>query len=257
VLAANFPSLPQLGLELAAGHTNLGALLAEQGRRAEAEGEYRRSIELQEALTAAAPAVPEYAVDLAGTFGNLGNLLFTAGESQAALGWYAKAIARLQPVVAADPRLVKARQFLFTSHWGQAHALTKLGRYRDALADWDRLLELDTGSYRTALRLKRADALVRAGDHARAAAEAEQLATAKDANAAALYNAACLFALSSAAAKDDAALVERYGARAVVLLRQAVGKGLANVAQILQDGDLESLRRRGDFADLFWDLAGG
>jgi serine/threonine-protein kinase len=257
MLAANFPSVPQYRLELAAGHTNLGALLSEQTRLAEAEGEYRRSIELQEALAAAAPGVPEYAVDLAGTFGNLGNLLFTAGESQAALGWYAKAIARLQPVVTAEPRLVKARQFLFTSHWGQALALTKLGRYRDALADWERLLELDTGSYRTAIRLKWADALARTGDHGRAVAEAEPLAAANDASAGILYGAASVYALSAAAAKDDAALVERYGARAVALLRQAFNRGLPNVVQLLDDGDLEPLRSRGDFAELFWDLAGG
>jgi hypothetical protein len=101
-------------------------------------------------------------------------------------------------------------------------------------------------------------ALARAGRHSQAAAEAESLSVGKDATAVATYDAACTLALaSSTAVNDDATLADRYAARAVVLLRQALLNGWTNVAHMLKDTDLDPLRRRADYADLLWGLADG
>jgi hypothetical protein len=41
----------------------------------------------------------------------------------------------------------------------------------------------------------------------------------------------------------------------VRLLRQSIARGYADVAHLLKDTDLDSLRRREDYAALLWDLA--
>src|SRR5439155_12371789 len=131
---------------------------------------------------------------------------------------YAKAIATLEPVHRADPRLVAARQFLRSSHWGRAYTLVKIDRPAEALADWDRALALDDGSGRTDLRLGRPAALARSGDAAQALAEADELAAAT-LPAARLYALACVYAV--AAAKLPPAGADRAAARAVAALRRA------------------------------------
>jgi hypothetical protein len=65
---------------------------------------------------------------------------------------------------------------------------------------------------------------------------------------------ACVCALSAGAVKEQAKLQERYGARAVDLLRQAIAKGFRNVQQINKDSDLDAVRRREDFKQLIAEL---
>jgi hypothetical protein len=61
-------------------------------------------------------------------------------------------------------------------------------------------------------------------------------------------------AQSAAAAKDDAALAERYAARAVELLRRAAAAGYyrdpARAERLRQDDDLAPLRGRKDYQEL-------
>jgi tetratricopeptide (TPR) repeat protein len=254
-LAAEYPGVPEYRQDLAASHNNLGALLAGLGRRAEAETEFRAARALWEKLAAEHPGVPQYTVELGGSYCNFGILVRDRGEPAAALDWYAKAIATLQPVYRADPRFSTARQFLRNSHWGRAMALGRLGRSAEALADWERALELDDGSQRTVLRLGRAVALACAGQPAQALAAADELAGAGQLTARQLYNLAEVYAL--AAAQLPPAAADRSAARAVELLRQAFAKGWTNVAHMLKDADLDALRGRADYANLLWDLADG
>jgi hypothetical protein len=64
-----------------------------------------------------------------------------------------------------------------------------------------------------------------------------------------------IYALAAGAVKGDAALPDRYAARAVTLLKQAVTTGYKDGDSLLKDPDLDALRRRKDFAQLLWDLA--
>jgi serine/threonine protein kinase/tetratricopeptide (TPR) repeat protein len=251
-LAADFPAVPRYRRNMASHHNNLGNVLSDLGRPAEADPEFRAAISIQEKLAAEYPAVGDYAVQLGGNYCNFGNLIRDRGEP-AALDWYAKAIAALEPVHRADPRLAAARQFLRNSHWGRAQALGTLGRPAPALADWERALELDDGAQATALRLGRADALARVGEAGKALAAADEVAATPNLSAARVYELACVYARAgSQLPPPDAG---PPAARAVGLLRQAVLKGYRNFAHLLQDSDLDSLRRRNDYADLLWDLA--
>ena len=81
-----------------------------------------------------------------------------------------------------------------------------------------------------------------------------------------LYNAACGYSLCAGTVAQgkqpeqlpaaDRALHEKYAARAVVLLREAVQAGYKNVAHIKRDSDLDPLRQREDFQKLLAELQG-
>jgi len=60
-----------------------------------------------------------------------------------------------------------------------------------------------------------------------------------------VYACACAYALAHARTKDD-----KYAARAVELLRQAVAKGYRDVADMKEQPHLDSLRARDDFRQL-------
>jgi hypothetical protein len=70
--------------------------------------------------------------------------------------------------------------------------------------------------------------------------------------------AACVMAISSAAAKDDAKLVERYAADALGLLMRARQVGFfadaATIDNLRHDADLVALRERDDFHQFLADL---
>jgi tetratricopeptide (TPR) repeat protein len=253
-LVADFPAVPEYRRDLAASHNSLGNLLAGPGKRADAEAEYRAALAVREKLAADHPGVPEYAVELAGSYCNFGNLVHGNGDPQESLPWYDRAIRTLDPVHAAEPRLVTARQFLRNACLGRASALTRLRRFADAANDWDRAVALSDAAERPRLRLGRAVEYARAGASDRAVAEADALAT-PDAAADTLYDAACVYALAVAAVQAGTPSTDRHAARAVELLRQAFAKGYTNVAHMRKDSDLDSLRRRDDYAALLWDLA--
>jgi hypothetical protein len=140
--------------------------------------------------------------------------------------------------------------------------LTALGRSREALADWDRAFELDTGPKRQAIRIGRAAALAHAGQHDRAMAEVQDLAQGKSLTPPDLYNLACAAALASESARQDGRLsqptrekpTEQNAVRAVELLKQAQAAGFfkdpAKVELLKTDKDLDPLRARADFQQL-------
>ncbi len=98
--------------------------------------------------------------------------------------------------------------------------------------------------------LQRLYALAQYGRHAETSAAADALAARwpKDHNT--LYGCACVHALATGAVAADAILSERYGSRAVALLRQAVEAGYHDAERLRKDADLDSLRRREDFREL-------
>src|SRR5208282_1645166 len=110
---------------------------------------------------------------------NLGALYRETGRSAEAMTSYKQGIEILEEVLKRDGWDATAKQFLRNGYWGRALTLTTLGRHKEAVADWDRALDLDTGQYQTFFRRKRAISLAAAGDHGRAMAEAGELAKVK------------------------------------------------------------------------------
>jgi serine/threonine-protein kinase len=216
-LVADFPTVHRYRRDWATVHNNLGTLLKAVGKTAEAEAAYRQALAVRERLAAEFPADPDHAVELATTYVNFGNLVRDRGQPAESVSWYAKAIATLQPVLDREPRLLEAGQFL-------CHA--KLGL---ALAQ------------------------VQTGQPDRAVATAEELARSPQANLEVVYNCACVYAQAAAAVKDPDA-IERYAARAVALLREAVARGFRNAAHLRLDSDLTPLRKRDDFRKVLAEL---
>jgi hypothetical protein len=105
--------------------------------------------------------------------------------------------------------------------------------------------------------------LVRRGRHADAAATADHLAE-RAANAVMVYNTASIYSRSVAAVApgkkpdelkpEERSLRERYGARALALLRQAVKAGFKDAARVKRDSDLDPIRDRPDFQKLLREL---
>jgi tetratricopeptide (TPR) repeat protein len=256
-LADTFPSIPQYRYELAASLSNLGAVLTSVNRDDEGKTAYQKAIALYERLAADFPADTRYLVTLAGTYSNMGRLIGDQGRLEPALSWTTKAIEILESAMRRDQRVVKVRESLCIASWTQATTLCGLGRYQDALTDWDRAIELDDGRYQMELRVKRASNLLNVKDHARATADAAAIASSSSATAGDLYNAACILSLSAHMARDDAPLADSYAQRAVALLRQSSSKGLKDIGRPQTDGDLQILRSREDFQLLIREIDSG
>jgi serine/threonine-protein kinase len=252
-LAAEHPRVAAYRQDLAKSHNNLGNLLRDLGKWPEAEKEYRAALVERERLVSEHPKAPAYAMELALSCCNFGILLSERGQPAESLSWYAKGIAALEPALSKLGTDVKGREALRDSHRSRAEALAKLGRYTEAIHDWDRALALDDGSAGGEIRVGRAKTLARAGEVARASADAEELLKAGSLRGDALYDISCLFSLASAKAKEQAQ-AECYAGRAVTVLRQAVAKGFRDIEHIKKDSDLDPLRLRDDFQKVLREL---
>jgi serine/threonine protein kinase/Tfp pilus assembly protein PilF len=253
-LVKEFPKLPQYRQEWAMCLNNLSLLLGKRGRLDDAEVPLRQSLTIRKKLVAEFRAIPIFAVDLGTTYLSLGMLASSQNKPEAALDWYGKAIDTMRAVLTQDHRLIRARERLCAALSGRAQILDKLARHAEAVKDWDECIALAEESYRLTLQTNRAMSLVRAGDHSRAVAAAEELAQAKAIQGSALYDLACVCAQAAVAVKADAKLKDRYGDRAIDLLRQAFSRGFKDVAHMKKDPDLDSLRSRVGYKTLLDEL---
>jgi tetratricopeptide (TPR) repeat protein len=246
-LAANFPMVPNYRQALAGSYNNLAVALEKLNQSDKAEAAYRQAIIVLEKLASDFPKVLAYAAELAGSYYNLGDLMQKSKQPDFALDWLSKSIKTAEPIVLRDPRLVKARRTLVLARWARAQAHWKARRLADAVNDWDRAVELDDGRHATELRLLRAFTLTGLADHARAAADAEAVAKAPKASADDLFKAACVLAKSAELSQDHPSLSEEYAARAVAVLRQAVGRGFRDPVMLRRVSELNYVRTRADF----------
>jgi tetratricopeptide (TPR) repeat protein len=260
-LAADYPAVGVYRHDLALTYNSLGILLLGLEKRPDAETAFRRSLELHEKVAAEFPAVPAYRIDLAGSYVNFGRLLRDDGHALESLDWFAKAIPLLEGILEQDSRVSAARSFLRNAYANRAESLDQLHRYGEAVAAWDRAIELDDGSMRSRFRLPRAYGLSRSGNHRAASAAVDELAQVPNLQGATLFNLACIEAQCCAASGDDAVLRASYGARAIALLGQARAAGYfkdaAGIDQLKKDGDLEALRGRDDYRQLLQELEAG
>jgi serine/threonine protein kinase len=230
-------------------HDIIGAWNANEKQWFNASMEYGNAVAIEEKLVAEFPDNVAYAFELGKCYQQYATVVRDHLDPAASLRWYGKAIETLDPIYRAAPFAVTG-YVLGESHSGRAEALAHLGRAGEALADWDRALELRDNDV---VRLGRALALANAGRPAQALAAADQVAAVRNITAEQRYDVARVYAL--AAAKLPSAAAGAAAARAVAALRQAVAAGYRDLPHLLQDPDFNSLRGRADFAALLWDLA--
>jgi hypothetical protein len=142
-------------------------------------------------------------------------------------------------------------------------ALSRLNRRDEAGKDWRRAIEISNDQTHINMRLFRVPTLARLGEHVQATAEAETLLSAGQVPGPNLYMFAYVHSLCAAAAAEDARLsptdreilVEKYGRRAVELLRKAQAAGqLKSADRLKTDENLNAIRSRPDFQALLTEV---
>lgn len=273
-LSDRYPEQPEHRAALALGLFNLGALWMDTQQFSKAESAFLEAVSLQRPLVAGYPENTLYRVDLAGSYGNLAKLKLLTNAWHDSLEPFAKAIETLEDVLLHEPRHDVALEYLRNSRWKRAEALTFLGRHAEALPDWDRAIELDTGrhgltgSATLALGLGRANTLVLLGHHAQAARAALALLEPAPAEPGTIYLAGYLHAMcckaaladQSVSAEERLRLGDVYAAKAVELLHAARQAGYfkdpREVAELRDAPDFDVLRDRQGFKELLAELTG-
>jgi tetratricopeptide (TPR) repeat protein len=250
-LVAEFPGLPAWRRGLAGSHNNLGLLLAGLGKRLEAEEQYRKAMAIYEKLADEFPSVPAYRLELGCSYLNFGSLVHDTGKPAESLEWFDKAIGALRPIWEREPRNVNAIQALRNIHWGRAVAYDNLRKFSEAVADWDKAIELSSPVEKGMMRAARANSRVQAGQVAEAIAEVAELTMSEGWPATEWYNFACVYSVANGKIADKK---QEYADRAMELLHKAVQAGWKDAAHMAKDSDLDSLRDREDFKKLMGEL---
>jgi len=262
-LIRDYPTIPDYRVALARTLNNLGNLFCETGRPKEASAPLGESRSIREQLVHDYPDVTDFRVSLGNSHSNLGLMEMVQGKHQAALDWLDRAVRMLEAVLKKEPRQTFARKFLNEAYHRRVTTLSQLGRHADAQRDLGRLLELDGGVKKDPWRLLRAESLARMGQHGPAITEVDVLAARKSMSANNLYNLACICSLCSAAVRRDTQLnkaeqnqkADQYAALAIDFLKKAKAAGFFKPADVIEDvrkdKDLDALRQRRDFQELF------
>src|SRR5262249_28363548 len=154
---------------LASTLNNLGALQKDLGQRQEAHKSYAEAAALRRALVKAQPEVPEYQLDLSRPLLGQAMLLRQQRRPEEGRRHLDEALPVLGGLQRTHPNYPGVDFFRFLAHQERARALAAVGQRRTALRDWDRAVALAPANRRLGVRLARADALARAGEHDRAA----------------------------------------------------------------------------------------
>ena len=267
-LIARHPENEGYRLQLAETLLNLGLTDAQTKQPARAAEIFARAEDLFLPLIRARPDDDLIGMSLAGLYVNSGNLLRNTGDLQAAALKFGRAVELADAAVLREPRYTIARRRALEAHGARALLREQAGRFADAAADYDRVVEYANEPARTEYRIYRVVLLVRAGQNARASAEAHDIARTPGLSDGGRYNLACARALSADPALADPTLgvlagltaSEGHAASAVGLLRQLHAAGYfrkPETAKLLTDDpDLHSLRSRSDFRRLLADVAG-
>ena len=230
------PDVPGYQAALAEDYMALALLCAANKRRDEAGAAYEKVEALLPPLIQKHPDKPEYSLSLAATYVNWSYFLKDTGRPQEALRILGQAADFTEAVLRQEPHHASARRQAFNAHGARAQLHEGLGRFADAVKDWDRVAELDDAPDRWRRRVLRAVALARAGEHARAAAEAEAWVAKPEVTADGLHELARACAIAAEAARADARLPAAERIELAEPLRLAGGRPAAQAegARLLQ-----------------------
>jgi serine/threonine protein kinase/Flp pilus assembly protein TadD len=264
-LVKQFPEVPDHRLSLATILNSLAGL-----KPPDAEAIYRRVIELADGLVQQYSTVPRYRVLLAIGRQNLAELLAARGSLVEAEAAFRQAAAGLEQLVNEHPTVIDYQIYL-------AEVLKNLGTLRQErgdVAEARTLLERaatlahaasNANPRSPALRRNMrtidtayAGALLATLDHTGASRVADDMVKVAPDRPLACVDAARVFAGCVPLAERDAKLAEgdqraqaqKYAARAVGLLREAIGAGYRDVNKLNTDEAFGPLRSRDDFKAL-------
>ncbi len=249
-------------LGLGADHVYLGHLYRLMHRPAASGAAFAKAEELLAPLVEAHPDNTHFVLNLTNLDFTRAGFLQEQGRFEAARRHAGRAADLAEEVLRRDPHHVIARAHAREARLKRALACESLGRWAEAVPDWDRVVELDDQPDAWRRRVQRTQALARMGEHARAAAEARALADKPEIDADGLWGLVAAWARSVSAARSDSrlnpserdGLAEHYAGEAVALLRKLRGMGrfqdAENARQLRTGPDLQPLHGRADFQEL-------
>jgi serine/threonine-protein kinase len=248
------PANGNFRLNQATSHLRLGYLHNPADRRRQAEASFKQAAAILEKLVREQPGNTQRAVFLNNSYAQLGWLAIREGKPQYGLNWFEQAARVLDPLRKQHGQNPSIKLGLCNAHWGRANALLRLNRPAESLPAWDRALEEDNGTSRGPLRLGRACAASRQGEHAQATALARELTGQAPGDGNLLYHAAYVYAVAAGAVRQDHRLAEQYAAQAVALLARANATRAfitPSAIRALKDDELLApLQSRADFRQL-------
>jgi hypothetical protein len=177
-------------------------------------------------------------------------------DAQGMAQWSSRAISRLNEVHGRMPQDSAARSTLLAALRARAYALHRQEQFQTEAVDLNYMLEFDDELVidRGRLRLERAYAFARGGQHAEATREAKLIAQDYGTDPGIVYGTATVHALAYESIQQDAnadpkPIAESYAATAIEVLKKL---NQANVftgdsASLLEHHDLKSIRQRAGF----------
>jgi serine/threonine protein kinase len=255
-LVADFPGRPAFRQSLARAHNNLGNLLLKHRKYAEAETEQLQAIDVGRQLVTEGLLLPRSALEFGAFCINFAQTLTDSTRTAESLDWYGQGIETLTPIMRRQPTVIENRNYLRNGLRGRAVALAKLQRHAEALADWDRALELADDATRRPFRVMRVASMARV-DPARTVAEVESILREEQLTTEGIYRITCALCVASTGLADTADR-ERVAHRVVDYLGRLQAKGFfangANAERLKSDAELGAVRDRDDFKKLVGDV---
>jgi tetratricopeptide (TPR) repeat protein len=142
-LVRDRPEMTRYQLDLGVKLASLGNMLAIERKFPQAEAAVRRSIAILEKLAADHPLDMKVASELGFAYHQMKAVLSFRGDEQSALEWSGRFIQMLRLVARRDPRnRWNGRRLLWAALGERAETWTRLGRFNEALADFQDALDL-------------------------------------------------------------------------------------------------------------------
>jgi eukaryotic-like serine/threonine-protein kinase len=253
-LTAEHPAVPDYQLVLGSCLQDLGQVLTDQKKWADAEEPLRGAVAVMRKLTDTSPAVTRYREDLGRACLNDARLFRETGRPEEALDWFEKSRSELDTVLRTDSRLPFVRRDLRLGMEERAALLEELDRLAEAVPCWGRAAKLADEKDKPRYRLVWASGLARTGRPDQALAEVRQAITTGSVVKSITWL-VCADAFAAAAAGGaDAGRKREYADLAVELVRKAVAGGYRDTDFLRSGDNMAVLRDRDDFKQLVAEL---
>jgi tetratricopeptide (TPR) repeat protein len=207
---------------LARTQNNLGALLSRLGNLRGSVLAFRRALEIEDRLARDHADVPAYTLGIARAYNNLAVVERRMRDWSQAIEDLHRARVTEEKLLGANPEIAECGELMVTTMVNLGHTLRELERRPDALT-----------AYQSAVDRQ------------------EQIIRDNGSSPARLYDLARVMAAASLCTPDG----EPYAERAVGVLRQAIVEGFRDSAKLLNDREIEPLRRCAEYQELLWGLA--
>jgi tetratricopeptide (TPR) repeat protein len=127
---------------LAQSHHNIGILLTEARKPAEALAAYRKAVAIRQKLVDANPGVPDFRRDLAHSHNNIAAVLDQTGKRAEALAALRETLTIRQKLADSHPALLEFQGDLASNHFSIGAMLSVLGKPAEALAAHEKALAI-------------------------------------------------------------------------------------------------------------------